>query len=54
VVTADGEVKLPRAISAPDPLSGYIALAAVNYWRFEPARKNDVPVAALLSFPVTF
>ncbi len=54
VVTPEGDVRLPRVLSAPDPLSGYIALAAVAYWHFDPARKNGVPVAEIVSLPVTF
>ena len=54
VVTELGEVRLPRVVSAPDPLSGYMALAAVAYWRFEPGRKNEQPVAVDVSLPITF
>lgn len=54
VVTELGEVLLPRVVSSPDPLSGYIALAAVSYWRFEPARKDGQPVAVNVTLPVTF
>lgn len=54
VVTADGEVRLPYIESAPDPLSGYTALAAVGYWRFLPARKDRVPVPVKVTLPMTF
>lgn len=54
VVNEAGEVRLPRIASAPDRLSGYIALAAVSYWRFDPARKNEQPVAVNVAMPVTF
>jgi len=54
VVTADGEVRLPYVESAPDPLSGYTALAAVGYWRFLPARKDRVAVPVKVTLPMTF
>lgn len=54
VVDAKGVVRLPRVLKASDPVAGYIALAAVNYWIFEPATRNKQPVPVLVTMPFRF
>jgi TonB family protein len=54
VVNENGDVVLPRVQSASDALSGYIALAAVSYWKFQPGMKNKTPVAVDWTFPISF
>jgi len=54
MVDAKGVVRLPRVLKASDPISGYIALAAVNYWTFEPALRGKEPVPVLVTMPFRF
>lgn len=54
LVDAKGTVRLPRVLKASDPVAGYIALAAVNYWTFEPATRNKQPVPVLVTMPFRF
>lgn len=54
VVNENGDVILPRIQSDSDPLSGYIAMAAVGYWKFQPGMKNKTNVPVDVTFPVSF
>ena len=54
VISETGEVQLPRVVSINDPLVEYIALAAVSYWRFTPARRDGRTVPVTVSVPVGF
>lgn len=54
VVSETGAVLIPRIESAPNPLLGYAAMTAVNYWRFSPAQKDRVPVRVNVTIPITF
>ncbi|RME68365.1 MAG: TonB family protein [Verrucomicrobia bacterium] len=54
VITEDGEPLIPRIESAPNPLFGYAALTAINYWRFAPAIKDAQPVRVNVTLPLTF
>jgi TonB family protein len=54
MVDAKGVVRLPRVLKASDPVAGYIALAAVNYWTFDPATRNKEPVPVLVTMPFRF
>lgn len=54
IVDEKGSVRLPRVIKASDPISGYIALAAVNYWTFQPATRNKQSVPVLVTMPFRF
>jgi outer membrane biosynthesis protein TonB len=54
LVTPEGNPLFPQVESAPDPIAGYIALSAVQYWKFTPAMKKRKPVLVQLSFPIAF
>lgn len=54
LVDEKGVVRLPRVLTASDPVSGYTALAAVNYWSFEPAQRKKQPVPVLVTMPFRF
>jgi hypothetical protein len=54
LVTPKGEPLFPQVDAAPDPVSGYAAAAALQYWRFTPAMKKRQPVLVHLRFPMTF
>ena len=54
MVDAKGVVRFPRVIQASDAVSGYIALAAVNYWTFDPAMRKKEPVPVLVTLPFRF
>lgn len=54
LVTPQGDAMFPQVVSSPDPLAGYIALAAVQYWKFTPAIKKRQPVYVHLTFPIAF
>lgn len=54
MVDAKGVVRLPRYLKASDPVAGYAALAAVNYWTFDPALRRKEPVPVLVTLPFRF
>lgn len=54
VVTEQGEVRFPHVVAADDPLAGYVALAAVSYWRFRPALRENTPVPVRVVLPLVF
>lgn len=54
MVDTKGVVRFPRVLRASDPVSGYIALAAVNYWTFDPATRKKEPVPVLVTLPFRF
>jgi TonB family protein len=54
MVDAKGIVRLPRILKASDPITGYIVLAAVNYWTFDPAVRKKEPVPVLVTMPFRF
>jgi hypothetical protein len=54
VVTAAGDVLLPRIEDAPDPLVGYAAATAIPYWKFSPAYRDKQPVQVNVTLPVHF
>lgn len=53
VVEADGSVGEIRAADGP-PRWALLAREAVQRWRFEPARRGDKPVAAVVRFSLDF
>jgi len=54
VVDAKGMVRLPRVLKSSDPIAGYVALAAISYWTFEPAVRDKQPVPVLVTMPFRF
>lgn len=53
-IDKNGDVQLPRVISATAPEFGYSAVQAVATWRFEPGWKSGKPVVVRAQIPVTF
>lgn len=53
-ITKEGEVVLPRVVSASDPLFGYSAAQAVATWRFAVPRKNGKPTFAKAQIRIEF
>lgn len=54
LVTPEGDPLFPQVESTPDPVAGYVALSAVQYWKFTPAMKKRKPVLVHLTFPIAF
>jgi TonB family protein len=52
-VNGDGTVRTSRVVDGPEPFAS-AALEASSKWRFEPATRNGVPVAATIRFEVKF
>ncbi len=54
VVDVNGRVRDVRVIKSSHPDFDAPTIRAVSKWRFEPGRRNNVPVAFRMSAPVTF
>jgi TonB family protein len=54
VVTEEGQVQDPIALSSPDPRLSRAAIDAVRRSRFEPGRIDGEPVRVRFSLPVDF
>ncbi|MCW5549961.1 MAG: TonB family protein [Opitutaceae bacterium] len=53
-ITADGRVGQTRVESADHPAFGRAALAVLEQWRFEPARRDGEPIARKVVLPFQF
>jgi TonB family protein len=53
-ITPEGRVTQPRVESADHPAFGQAALAVLEQWRFEPARRDGVPIARKVVLPFQF
>jgi TonB family protein len=53
-IDRNGDVQLPRVISATKEEFGWAAAQAVSTWRFLPPRKDGKPVVTKLRAPITF
>jgi len=54
VIEADGAIGPIRVKSAPHPDLAVASIACLRKWRFEPARKDGVPVATVASMELAF
>jgi len=54
VVEADGAIGPVRVKSAPHPDLAVASIACLRQWRFEPARKDGVPVAVVATMELAF
>ncbi len=54
LVDEKGEVRLPRIVSASDPVFGYAAVQAVAMWRFEPPTSQGKPGVVRVQVPIDF
>ncbi len=54
VVDQEGRVMNPRIENSTDPAFDSAVLAAVRQWRYEPALKDGVKVAARVRVPISF
>ncbi|HVU17977.1 MAG TPA: TonB family protein [Candidatus Didemnitutus sp.] len=54
VIDAGGQVDAAKVIEASDPEFGGAALASIDAWAFEPARKAGKPSLAMLQMSFTF
>ena len=50
----DGNVQLPRIVSATDPAFGYAAVQGVSAWKFTPLTSHGKSVAARARIPIGF
>jgi len=50
----DGNVQLPRVVSATDPAFGYAAVQGVALWRFAPLTSHGKSVAVRAQVPINF
>ena len=53
-VTTEGRVARPRVQEADHPAFGTAALAVLDQWRFEPARRDGEPVSRRIALPFQF
>ena len=53
-ITAEGQVDQARVESADHPAFGHAALAVLEQWRFEPARRDGEPIARKVVLPFQF
>jgi len=53
-ITAEGRVGQTRVESADHPAFGRAALAVLEQWRFEPARRDGEPIARKVALPFQF
>src|SRR5581483_1717636 len=53
-ITTEGQVRNPVVISSTNPELNQSALDAILQWRFEPAKRNGVPVNVHLTMPIVF
>ncbi len=54
VVDTEGALREPVVLAGRSPVLAYHALEALRGWRFEPARRGDRPVPALVELTVPF
>ncbi|MGA3007341.1 MAG: TonB family protein [Opitutaceae bacterium] len=54
LIDEDGNVQLPRVVSATAPDFGYAALQGVSVWKFAPPTSHGKPVVAQTTIPITF
>ncbi len=54
LIDHDGNVQLPRVVSATDPAFGYAAVQGVSAWKFAPPTSHGQPVAVRAKVPVDF
>jgi TonB family protein len=54
VIDEEGNVRLPRLVSASDEAFGYAAMQAASAWQFERPRKDGKPVAVRVQIPFSF
>ncbi len=54
ILDTDGTVKQAQVVSASAKEFGEAARAAVQRWRFRPARKGGVPVRVRMTVPIEF
>ncbi|HTQ32133.1 MAG TPA: TonB family protein [Opitutaceae bacterium] len=54
LIDHDGNVQLPRVVSATDPAFGYAAVQGVAAWKFAPPTSHGKPVVVRAQIPVKF
>jgi len=54
LIDHDGNVQLPRVVSATDPAFGYAAVQGVSAWKFAPLTSHGEPVAVRAKVPFDF
>jgi TonB family protein len=54
LIDHDGNVQLPRIVSATDPAFGYAAVQGVAAWKFAPLTSRGQPVDVRAKAPVEF
>jgi len=54
IVTAKGDATEVQVVAATQPEFGEAAKAAVERWRYKPAKKNGVAVACWMQIPIEF
>lgn len=54
LIDHDGNVQLPRIVSATDPAFGYAAVQGVVAWKFAPPTSHGRPVVVRAQIPVKF
>lgn len=53
-ITAEGRVARPQVQEADHPAFGTAALAVLDQWRFEPARRDGEPISRRIALPFQF
>jgi TonB family protein len=54
LIDHDGNVQLPRVVSATDPAFGYAAVQGVSAWKFAPLTSHGKPVVMRAQIPIEF
>jgi len=54
LIDHEGNVQLPRVVSATDPAFGYAAVQGVAAWRFAPLTSHGKPVVVRAQVPINF
>ncbi|MGA3007340.1 MAG: TonB family protein [Opitutaceae bacterium] len=54
IIDHNGDVQLPRVVSATDPAFGYAAVQGVSSWKFAPLTRHGRGVAVRVQIPIDF